>query len=101
MRMAFGLVSLLVTIGVIIMIFHFIEAPKIKAAVQTKKRVEAWGGSNTSEGLADAKASIVLDPVNTGGHFNGFIVRSIVPGGAMARDFGLAAGDTIIAIGGL
>src|SRR5437764_12698498 len=99
--MAFGLVGLLVTLGVIIMIFHYIEAPTIKQAVQTKKKVEAQFESNTSEGLADAQASINLDDIERGGHFYGLNVKSIVPGGPMQVDFGLAPGDTIIAIGGV
>lgn len=101
MRMAFGLVGILVTLGVIIMFMHVYELPAAKQAITVKKKVEAWGESNTAEGMADAKASIVLEEVTTGGKFNGFLVKSIVPGGPMARDFGLAAGDTIVAIGGI
>src|SRR5712691_11039648 len=101
MRMMFGLVGLLVTIGVLIMIFHYIEAPVIKQSGQTKKKVEAWASANTPDGMEEAKASIVLDEVTSGGHFNGFLVRSVTPGGLMAREFGLAPGDTIVAIAGL
>lgn len=101
MRMAFGLVSLLVTVGVLIMIFHYIEAPAIQKAGQTKKKVENWAGSNTSQGLADAKSSIDLEEITSGGKFNGFLVKSITPGGPMATDFGLLAGDQIVGIGGL
>jgi S1-C subfamily serine protease len=101
MRMAFGLVGILVTLGVIIWFMHVYELPAAKQGIQTKKKIEAWAESNTSEGMADAKASIVLEEVDSGGKFTGFLVKSIVPGGPMARDFGLAAGDTIVAIGGM
>jgi S1-C subfamily serine protease len=100
MRMAFGLVGVLVTLGVIIMFMHAYELPAAQKAIQTKKKVESQFGSNTAEGLADAKASIVLDDLNRGGQFQGLTVTSVVPGGSMARDFGLAAGDVILAVGG-
>jgi hypothetical protein len=101
MRMAFGLVGLLVTLGVIIWIFHVYTAPSLKVAGQTRQKVNAWAESNTAEGMAEAEASIVLDESISGNHFDGFLVKSIVPGGPMARDFGLVAGDKIIAIAGL
>src|SRR5882672_9714150 len=102
MRMAFGLVGLLVTLGIIILIFHYIEAPSLKVAGQTNKKVQDWAGTNNgNEGLAETKASIDLDEVNSGGNFNGFLVKSITPGGPMALSFDLKAGDTIIAIGGI
>jgi S1-C subfamily serine protease len=101
MRMAFGLVGVLVTLGVIIMIMSKYELPAAQQAIKTKQRVESQFGSNSPEGLADAQASIVLDDVVKGGHFHGLLVKSVTPGGPMARDFGLAAGDTITAIGGM
>jgi len=101
MRMAFGLVGLLVTLGVIIMIMHTYTLPAAQQAIKTKQRVESQFGSNTPEGMEDAKNSIVLDDVTRGGHFTGLLVKSVTPGGPMATDFGLAAGDTITAIGGM
>jgi len=100
MRMAFGLVGVLVTLGVIIMFMHSYELPAAQKAIQTKKKVESQFGSNTAEGYADAQASIVLDDAQRGGRFQGLDVKSVVPGGSMAKDFGLATGDTIVAIGG-
>ena len=40
MRMALGLVALLITIGVIVMIMHFIWLPAAQNALDVKKRVE-------------------------------------------------------------
>ena len=100
MRMAFGLVSVLVTLGVIIMFMHSYELPAIKQAGKTKTMVEHRFGSNTSEGLAEAKASITLDDIERGGHFDSLAVKAVAPGGRMAVDFGFSAGDTIVAIGG-
>src|SRR3954469_17477500 len=100
MRMAFGLVGVLVTLGVIIMFMHAYELPAAQKAIQTKKRVESQFGSNSPEGYADAQASIVLDDAERGGKFQGLDVKSVTPGGPMARDFGFAPGDQIVAIGG-
>ena len=100
MRMAFGLVGILVTLGVIIWYMHVYELPAAQQAITVKKQVDQRFGSNTAEGLADAKASITLEDVERGGHFNSLMVKSVVPGGEMATDFGFMAGDQITAIGG-
>lgn len=101
MRMAFGLVGVLVTLGVIIMIMHSYTLPAAQQAIQTKKKVESQFGSNSPEGMAAAQASIDLDDAERGGHFHGLLVKRVTPGGSMATDFGLMAGDEITAIGGL
>jgi hypothetical protein len=97
----FGLVAILVTLGVIIWFMHVYELPAIKAAGQAKRQVEDRFSMNTSEGLEDARASIVLDPMGLDkNRFEGFFVKGIVPGGAMSNTFGLMPGDQIVAIGG-
>jgi len=101
MRMAFGLVGILVTLGVIIMIMHSYTLPAAKQAIQTKKKVESQFGSNSPEGMAAAQASIVLDDDVKGSQFRGLIVKSVTPGGPMQTDFGLMNGDEITAIGGM
>jgi len=99
--MAFGLVGVLVTLGVIIMIMHSYTLPAAQPAIQTKKKVESQFGSNSPEGMAAAQASIDLDEVVKGGHFHGLLVKKVTPGGPMATDFGLMNGDEITAIGGM
>jgi C-terminal processing protease CtpA/Prc len=100
MRAGFGLVAVLVTLGVIIVIMSTYTLPAAKQAVQTKKKVEEQFGQNTPEGMADAQASITLDDAVRGSKFDGLQVTTIVPGGSMNKTFGLLAGDQIIAIGG-
>jgi C-terminal processing protease CtpA/Prc len=100
MRAGFGLVAILVTLGVIIMIMHTYTLPAAKQAIQTKKKVEEQFSMNTPEGMADAQASIVLDDATRGSRFNGLQVTSVVTGGPMNKVFGLIAGDQIVAIGG-
>ena len=85
MRMAFGLVGILVTLGVIIMFMHSYELPAAKQAIKTRNAVNQQFGSNSPEGMADAQASIVLDDVERGGHFNALLVKSITAGGPPAR----------------
>jgi very-short-patch-repair endonuclease len=101
MRAAFGLVSVLVAIGVVVMIMHTYTLPAAKKAVNTKKAVEQRFGSNTREGLEEAKASITLDDVLKGNRFDALQVTAVVPGGQMASDFGFMTGDVIVAINGL
>jgi hypothetical protein len=99
--MMFGLVAILVTLGVIIWFMHVYELPAIQTAVQTKKKVEDRFSMNTADGLEDAKASIAFDALGQDkNRLDGFLVKSIVPGGAMSATFGLMPGDTITAIGG-
>jgi hypothetical protein len=101
MRAAFGLIGILVTLGVIIAIWYFISLPNIKQAAVTKKKVEETLGALTSSGLAESKSSIVLDPRTTsGGRFNGLKVKGIVAGGAMQANYGLVVNDVIVGVGG-
>ena len=100
MRAGFGLVAILVTLGVIIMIMHTYTLPAAKQAIQTRKKVEEQFSMNTPEGMADAQASIVLDDATKGSRFNGLQVTSVVTGGPINKVFDLMAGDQIVAIGG-
>jgi C-terminal processing protease CtpA/Prc len=99
--MAFGLVGLLVTIGVIAMIMSQYSLPAAKQAVTVQKQVQQQFGSNTPEGMRAAEESIELDVENSsGGKLEGLKVAKIAAGGPMATDFGLQAGDVIVDIGG-
>jgi C-terminal processing protease CtpA/Prc len=100
MRAGFGLVAILVTLGVIIVIWSNYTLPVAKQAIQTKKKVEEQFSMNTPEGYADAQASITLTDAMRGTKFDGLTVTAIVPGGAMNKTFGLLPGDQIVAIGG-
>ena len=101
MRAGCGLVSILVTLGVIVVIMRTYTLPSAQQAISTKKKVEEQFSMNSPEGYADAQASITLDDENRGSSFIGLNVTAIVPGGAMSKTFGLMAGDRIVAIGGM
>ena len=100
MRVMFGLVSLLVTIGVIIMIMHYFTLPAIQQQTQIKRHVEEKFESNTPSGYKAQQASIdLVESMNAAGRFEGLRVKSIVPGGALQSYFGLMAGDVIVGVG--
>jgi hypothetical protein len=101
MRMAFGLVGILVTLGVIVMIMNQYSLPVARQAIDARNKAEEQFGGNTRQGLQDAQDSIVLDDVEKNGRFDSLLVRSAVAGGPMAGHFGLQAGDSIVAIGPL
>lgn len=100
MRMAFGLVGLLVTCGVIAMIMSQYTLPAAKQAISVQNQAQKQFGSNTPEGLRAVEESIELDSAtNPSGKFLGLKVVKIAGGGPMAVDFGLQQGDVITAIG--
>ncbi|HEY7115657.1 MAG TPA: hypothetical protein VH475_03665 [Tepidisphaeraceae bacterium] len=100
MRYGFGLVGVLVTLGVIIWFMHVYELPATSQALKTKKKIEEQFSMNTPDGLAEAQASITLDDAMRGSRFEGLLVKGIVIGGPMSKTFGLLPGDQIVAIGG-
>jgi hypothetical protein len=100
MRAMFGLVSLLVTIGVIAMIMHSYTLPAAQKAVQVKNQAEEKFGSNSPSGYKAQQDSIdLVEATRGGGQFQGLRVKSIVPGGAMQSYFPLMAGDVIVGVG--
>jgi hypothetical protein len=101
MRMAFGLVGLLVTLGVIVMIMHTYTLPATKKAIQTRKQVEEDLGGLTRAGMQEARDSITLDPQMAGNRFKGLLVKGIVAGGPMQTRYGLLPGDVIVGAKGM
>lgn len=99
MRMAFGLVSLLVAVGIIAMLMNQ-QSSSIRTAAKTQQKVQDTFGSLTSGGLAEAKESISLSPAPAGGKFRSLLVESVSAGGPMGQYFGLQKGDQIVGVGG-
>ncbi len=100
MRMAFGLLGLLVCIGVIVWIMSAVELPSAQNAVNVQKKVKPQvqqiAGVDTDG--TDARDSIKLDADTTGGKMKSVVVTQVTSGGAMERYFGLQKGDSIIEI---
>lgn len=100
MRAIFGLVGILVTIGVIVWIMNAITLPSAKNAASVQKnvkpKVEQIAG-HTSDGIQAADTVQVRGQSN-GGKLSGLVVTEVAPGGAMETYFGLKKGDTILEI---
>ncbi|MEA2735591.1 MAG: hypothetical protein QOE14_2042 [Humisphaera sp.] len=103
MRMAIGLASILVTIGVIVWIMSAITLPATKQALDVKKRVtpqvEQMAG-HTSDGTR-AVDTVQVAREERGGRMSGIVVTEVVEGAAMDKYFGLKKGDSITEIGPL
>ncbi len=100
MRVAVGLVGLLVAIMVVVLIMRHAYLPSLQQAASVQKnvkpKVEQISG-HTTDG-EDARTTISLDAESSGGRMQSVVVTSIKPGGAMEKYFGLQRGDSIIAI---
>ena len=103
MRMAFGLIGVLVAVGVIVWIMIQITLPHTEAVLSARKKVEpeVQRISGHDENGAKATDSIKLDAESTGGKMTAVLVTSITPGGAMEKHFGLKRNDSIVQIGPL
>ncbi len=102
MRAIFGLVGILVTVGVIAWFLgsgggltH--TATVIKTGERSREQVNQIAGNDTLSGER-AGNSADLAPATTGGRLIGILVTSVAPGGAYERYFGLKKDDTIVAV---
>jgi len=99
MRMAFGLVSLLVVIAIILVAFSMYTAPVAKQGKKTQDQARQIAGRD-EEGN-NATDSITLQEQESGGKTTGILVADVKPGGAMEKHFGFQKGDVILQIGPL
>jgi hypothetical protein len=101
MRMAFGLVGILVAIGVVVWIMSAFYLPSAQQASTVQKNVvpkveQIAGHTRDGERASD---TIKVDAETSGGRMTGLIVTDVKAGGAMQNYFGLQKGDSIIEIG--
>lgn len=96
MRAAFGLVSLLVVVGVIVMLMKtYHPADTVRRGQDAREQAEQFAGVGAAE-------SIGFEPVHTqGGKLAGLKVARLEPGGVMEKAFGLKVGDLIVGVGPL
>src|SRR5688572_25386390 len=95
MRAAFGLVGLLVTMGVIIMlmkIYHPAD-PVIKGA-PVKEQAQQWAGVN-EEGVK-VRDTIRYSPQEAGGRFRGLLIDEMTPNSPMRTFYHLKRDDIIV-----
>ena len=99
MRMAFGLVSVLVTIGIIILVMSMMldkQTGSIPIALEARKEAQQIAGVGRDGEAATQSAFFEAD--SSGGKLRKLTVLKVVPGGAYDTYFGLQQGDEIIQI---
>src|SRR5437016_8139800 len=101
MRAGFGLVGLLITIGVIVWFMYKIELPHDQAVISAGNQARAQLEPLSAEGVMKFEQSIDLDLESSGGRTNSVLVTNVVAGGPAANYFGLMRGDSIMEIGPL
>jgi hypothetical protein len=104
MRAAFGLVGLLVVIGVIVWIMGapggYLDKTRadLKAADKAKQQVNVIAG-NSRDGEYPFRKTITIDLATSGGKTQGLLVTSINSAGPGATYYGLQKGDVVIDLG--
>jgi hypothetical protein len=97
MRMAFGLVSLLVFVGIYMVWFGETQAPVIEQGNEAKKSAERIAGRGP-DGLP-ATESATFEPQSKDGRTTSLRVTEVVPAGVLGQHFGLMKGDEIVRVG--
>src|SRR5436309_1158088 len=102
MRMAFGLVGLLIGLAVFVWVLGQVFLPHtqqvIKSGNQARAKAQQWAG--VDENGMRAADSIIMEPIESGTKITGILVKTIHPTGPMANYFGLQRNDTIVKING-
>src|SRR5918995_16930 len=99
MRMAFGLVSVLVTIGIIILVMSMMldqTTGSIPIGMKARDQAEQISGRGQDGEAATESAHLVSD--TSGGKLRGLVVKRVVPGGAYDTYFTLMPDDRIVEI---
>jgi C-terminal processing protease CtpA/Prc len=101
--MAFGLLGLLVTIGVIVLILNFAILPYNKAVIDKGQnaREQAEQMAGVKDGMRAMDSFKVEPQNNSSGKTVSLLVTSVTAGGPMESYYGLKRNDTITAINGM
>lgn len=101
MRMAFGLVSILVTIGVIAWIWHEVEGPDIKASLDAQKQVDPeikqWSGLDADGRHVEETFKVFAD-LRDDNKLQDLQVTQVSPGSTLDVKYGLKPNDVITAV---
>ena len=96
MRMAFGFVALLVTVGLIIWLFSLFSIPTARTGRQVQEDVRGITG-RAVDGVPDQE-SVTLQPKPDASRPTSMLVTAVTAGGAMDHYYGLRAGDLLLAV---
>jgi hypothetical protein len=100
MRMAFGLVGLLVTIGVIAWFMHAIYLPDVHASLAAQKKAETMVdqlNGQDANGVKIENAYSVFADMRDDNKLQDLQVTKVMAGGPMELKYGLKTNDVIIA----
>ncbi len=103
MRMAFGLVGMLVTLGAVILIISHFYLPHTEEVLRQNRKVgeQVRQMAGVDENGLKTTESVTLAPDMSGSKLDNILVTSIVAGGPMEKYFGLKKDDCIIEANGL
>jgi len=93
MRFAFGLVGLLVTMGIIAMMMSMQTDVLKKGGPADKAHHQAEQISGVG-----AKESVTMEPVESGGKVSAIQIKTLVAGGPIEKYFGLMPGDQVVEV---
>lgn len=96
MRAGFGLVSLLVVVGLMVLLFKMFEVPALEKGQEAHDQVQQISGRGQDGN--SAMSSFKIEPQQRGSQLDALLVTDVVPGGAADTFYGLKKGDRIIAI---
>src|SRR6476619_2815829 len=99
LRAMFGLVALLVVIGIMALIFSQIEAPTIKQGEKAQDAARQISGRGDDGG--PAIDSFKVTPKMRGSNLEGLEVVSVLSGGGLSQVYGLQKGDVITQVDGM
>ncbi len=97
MRAMFGLVGVLVTIGVLAMIWSYNTVPIVQQSQVTRSQVEQIAGVDQSG--ARVTQTVVFQPITTQGKLMYLLVQWIRPRSSYGDFYGIAPGDIVETIG--
>jgi hypothetical protein len=100
MRMAFGLVGLLVTIGVIAWFMHMIYLPDVQASLAAQKKADTFVNQlngQDNQGIPIENMYSVYADTRSDGKLQDLQITNVVSGSAIQTRFGLMNNDVVIA----
>jgi S1-C subfamily serine protease len=98
--MAFGLISLLVVIGIMMIVFKTFEAPQIEVGQQAQQEAQQLSGRDAN-GVPAMSSYKAEEYDGGGGGFKGIKITDVTAGGAMDTYYGLKVGDIVMQINSL
>jgi len=99
MRVAFGLVSLLVVVAIILLVFSMYKAPVLKRGKSAQDDARQIAGRD--EDNAPVTDAITLDAKDRNGQMLAAVVTSVTPGSTIEKHYGIQKGDEILVLGQL